>query len=583
MKEGNSSQHFKSRKLIHYSLLSAVLLIQLMIAALFYNEFVQRPRLAFLEKQLKAASAFETQTEHSRPQLVAIQKDFQDYLITGDKEKLTSYFSTIDQLISQIENLNQQKIDLPQIKRIQMAEKQDAKLSKLKIDIDSVSRTAMVAGPKTTFNVPTVKEYDFGKSLDLIQIETQKFSDSTKKKNLFGRLKDAIAGNETVKKDSTVVVYKSGRTVNPQEYKLKADSLLRSVNAYYLTQVQKVRKNVVNRGAGEANTLASFNQFMLYSNNLMIYSNTLLNTYETAINTAKINFEKEYAKERSKKTAIRRSLLAGLFALLFLVSLLSIILTRIAFGYEQKLQEAYQEIDGNLNFKNRILGMLSHEMRAPLKIMGILVGRISKNTTDEQIKEQLNTVRFTSDSLLIQANQILEYTKNPEAQNRLSSEVFFLKKEIDNILISVRPFIETRHNHVVIIENIPRDLQVYSDKTKIYQLFMNILGNANKFTERGEIRVEIDVKDDETENVLLQVEISDTGTGIDLADLDKIFEPYYQGARSNDVENLGAGLGLNLCKELVELFAGTIEVSGEKNLGTLVKFKLHLARPHERT
>jgi signal transduction histidine kinase len=96
---------------------------------------------------------------------------------------------------------------------------------------------------------------------------------------------------------------------------------------------------------------------------------------------------------------------------MFIVSILIMFLTRIAFIYERKLNEANQQIKENLNFKNRILGMLSHELRSPLKIIDLFISRINKKTDDKNIKEYLKSISFTNNTLLIQANQILEYTK----------------------------------------------------------------------------------------------------------------------------------------------------------------------------
>ena len=105
---------------------------------------------------------------------------------------------------------------------------------------------------------------------------------------------------------------------------------------------------------------------------------------------------------------------------------------------------------------------------------------------------------------------------------------------------------------------------------------MNILGNANKFTENGQITVNTRSENVDSKTVSLITEITDTGAGISNSDLEKIFEPYYQGVLSEDVENLGAGLGLSLCKEIVELYGGTISVDSELAKGTTVKFTINL-------
>ncbi len=181
----------------------------------------------------------------------------------------------------------------------------------------------------------------------------------------------------------------------------------------------------------------------------------------------------------------------------------------------------------------------------------------------------------------MQANQILEYTKNQQVENKLIPVVFNLKNEIQSILNSIEPYIETRNNKFVIHENIDPEIVVYSDNTKINQVFMNILGNANKFTESGQITVTTTAEPVDENTVSLTTIISDTGAGISKTDLEKIFEPYYQGVLSEDIENLGAGLGLSLCKEIVELYSGKISVSSEVNKGTTVTFSINLNLKNE--
>ena len=269
-------------------------------------------------------------------------------------------------------------------------------------------------------------------------------------------------------------------------------------------------------------------------------------------------------------------MIIGLMVLMFIVSILIMYFTRIAFIYERKLNAANQQISENLNFKNRILGMLSHELRSPLKIIGIFINRINKKTTDESIKEYLKSISFTNNTLLMQANQILEYTKNQQVENKLVPVVFNLNQEVESILNSIEPYIQTRNNQFVVDKNIDPNLVVFSDNTKINQIFMNILGNANKFTENGQISVSTSAEKTDENTVVLTTKISDTGVGISKSDLKKIFEPYYQGILSNEVENLGAGLGLSLCKEIVELYEGNISVTSEQKQGTAVSFVINL-------
>jgi signal transduction histidine kinase len=305
--------------------------------------------------------------------------------------------------------------------------------------------------------------------------------------------------------------------------------------------------------------------------------------YEDAIQSSKLDLQKEFEKQRAKNNKIRTNLIFGAMILMFIVSILIMILTRMAFVYERKLSDANEQINEHLNFKNRILGMLSHELRSPLKIMDIFIKRIKKKTNDESIQEYLKSISFTNNTLLIQANQILDYTKNHQIENKIIPVQFNLKEEIDSILNSVQPYIETRNNRFIVKENIASDIVVFSDNNKINQIFMNILGNANKFTEEGQIEVDTKAVKTDAETVKLTTVIKDTGVGISKEDLEKIFEPYYQGIISDKVENLGAGLGLSLCKELVGLYSGEINVDSEKNVGTRVEFSLNLKLKNDKS
>ena len=195
--------------------------------------------------------------------------------------------------------------------------------------------------------------------------------------------------------------------------------------------------------------------------------------YDKAVKNSKSELQKEYDRQNSMSNRIRNYLILGLMVLMFIVSVLIMYLTRIAFIYEHRLNAANKQIQEHLNFKNRILGMLSHELRSPLKIIGIFINRIHKKTNDDSIKEYLKSVSFTNNTLLMQANQILEYTKNHQVENKLVPAVFNLKDEIASILASIEPYIETRNNRFIIDERIAPDLVVFSDNTKINQIYMN--------------------------------------------------------------------------------------------------------------
>lgn len=562
--------NFKARKIIHYSLLVCILLIQLLIAGFFYNEFISKKNLTFFENQLKEVHTLENLTDNSRGELLNAQSFLQKYMVSNNNTYLNSYFTSLNKLGKNLDSIGHYENKYPKLKNVLTSKKKDSmEIKKLKSLIDSTYEYSTKSNFKVENSLPKLEKYSVNYDFDKFKVETKTISDTVKKKGLFGRLGDAISGKENVRKESTIITVKQGKEPNPANIKAEFDSIFNEVNNHYKGEIKKIQVNVVRNQNNSGNFYKIFN-------NLLVYSNGLMNIYDVAIKDSKAELEKEYQKQNSESNRIRKNLVFGAMILMFIVSVLIMFLTRIAFIYEKKLNAANKQISENLNFKNRILGMLSHELRSPLKIIGLFINRINKRTEDEKVKEYLKSISFTNDSLLMQANQILEYTKNQAVENKLIPVKFNLKNEITSILTSIEPYIETRNNRFIIDENINLDINVYSDNKKINQIFMNILGNANKFTENGQIKVTAKTQPVDENTISLITEISDTGVGISKSDLEKIFEPYYQGVLSEDVENLGAGLGLSLCKEIIGLYDGNISVSSEEGKGTTVHFSVNL-------
>ena len=579
MEQKNSlskSLPFKWRKIVHYSLVICILLIQITIAGFFYNEFISRKNITFIDKQLKEVQSLENLTDDSRKELINAQDFFQKYVVSKDNQYLKAYFNSVDRLTKNLDSINNFKFQNPNLKSFSIARKNDSlKIENLKLLVDSTQEFSKNSDLKTTVQLPQLKKFDTDFNFEKFDVQTKTISDSVPKKGIFGRLKDAFAGKENVRKDSTIVTIKSGKAAKSTKIKTELDSIITSANNHYLKEVQKIRVSVTKYKDKDKDNSGDFYHTF---NSLLVYSNKLMNIYDEAIKGSKSELEKEYKAQNSKNNRIREYLVLGLMVLMFIVSILIMYFTRIAFIYESKLKVANKQIGENLKFKNRILGMLSHELRSPLKIIGLFINRINKKTSDEDIKGYLKSISFTNNTLLMQANQILEYTKNQQVENKLIPVVFNLKSEIKSILTSIEPYIETRNNKFVIDDQIDPAIMVDSDDTKINQIFMNILGNANKFTENGQIKVFAATEIVDENTVTLVTKISDTGCGISQSDLEKIFEPYYQGVLSEDIENLGAGLGLSLCKEIIGLYSGNISVSSELNKGTTVSFLINLKR-----
>jgi Signal transduction histidine kinase len=563
------SLDFRLRKIVHYSLIFCILLIQVIIAVFFYNEFVNEKKLDFIKSQLEESRALQGITDTSKKELFNAQNYLQKYLLSKDDQYLQLYFTSLRKLNSNFEKISVAGSTAPRIKKILEQQKRDTlRTEKLKVLIDSADKFAVNA-PKPQNQQYNLEKYKAGNSLDHIEIETQTYSDTIKKKGLMGRLKDAISGKVDVQKESTIVTFKNNKTADLSKVKSEINNTIESIDKHYIEEVRKIRLQYAQNERDNMRFYSNFHE-------LLIYSNGLVNVYESAIDDFKAELEKEYSKQSSINNKIRTYSVLGLMILMFIVSVLIMYFTRVAFIYELKLNAANKEIRKNLNFKNRILGMLSHELRSPLKIVNIFIDKITRTTQDENVKEYLKSIKFTNNTMLLQSNQILEYTKDQEAGKTLVNTSFDLKKEIESITTAITPYIETRNNKFIVNDRIPEGMLVYSDNIKINRLFMNILGNANKFTENGTITLDVDAERINENKISFTATISDTGVGISESDLEKIFEPYYQGTLSDEIDNLGAGLGLNLCKEIVELFNGEISASSKIGEGTKMTFRINL-------
>ncbi|MBB4805260.1 signal transduction histidine kinase [Chryseobacterium defluvii] len=569
----NKFLNFKLRKIVHYSLIACILLIQVIIAIFFYNEFTNKKKLKFIENQLEESRALEGLTDSSRKDFMDAQNYLQKYMISQNPKDLDLYFQSLRKLNNNFDKINDYGDTAPKLKNNLDRQKKDTlKIVKLETIIDSVHQYSLNPPAKNQDQHFELKKYKNNDNFDdlNINIQTQTYSDTVKKKGLMGRLKDAISGKVEVQKESTVITLTNNKKAEISEkVKSRMDSLVGLMNKYYMTEVKKIQLSTVKNEKDNKQFYGNFSK-------LLIYSNGLINVYENAIKDFKSELEKEHEKQNSRNNRIRTWLVLGLMSLMFIVSILIMYFTRVAFIYEWKLNAANKEIKNNLNFKNRILGMLSHELRSPLKIINIFIDKISRTTKDETIKDYLKSIKFTNSTLLIQSNQILEYTKNQEADKKLIPTVFNLKDEVNAIVTAITPYIETRNNKFVVRDMIPADTVVHSDNIKMNQIFMNILGNANKFTENGQIALTMTTEQKGKNIISLTTTVEDTGVGISESDLKKIFEPYYQGLVSDEIDNVGAGLGLNLCKEIVELFDGIISVSSKLHKGTKVTFSINL-------
>jgi signal transduction histidine kinase len=228
------------------------------------------------------------------------------------------------------------------------------------------------------------------------------------------------------------------------------------------------------------------------------------------------------------------------------------------------LEVANVEVREATRLKSQFLATMSHELRTPMNaIIGFtrLVLRRGKNLEDRQ-RENLEKVKLSADHLLSLINDILDLSKVEAGRVDILASSFDVAPVIENCCATVGPTMGKPR--VALVPDIQADMgQVHTDEARLRQVIINLLSNALKFTESGEVRVTARlVKSD------LEIVVSDTGIGIPEDQLETIFEEFRQVDNSSTRRHQGTGLGLAITKKLIELLGGTISVQSEEGKGS---------------
>ena len=241
---------------------------------------------------------------------------------------------------------------------------------------------------------------------------------------------------------------------------------------------------------------------------------------------------------------------------------------------ERELIRAKELAEQSVHVKEQFIANISHEIRTPMNGIIGLTNVLQKTLLDQEQKKYLKAIQTSADNLMVIINDLLDFSKM-SAQNFILEQVdFCLRELIDDLVLLLQTRVEERGNvlKVDIDEHIPSFIS--GDPLRIRQIILNLIGNAIKFTENGEIILTVKVKDEQDENVKLEFTVEDTGIGIPEEKLSAIFESFNQGSNDTTRKYGGAGLGLTISKSLVELQGGTIVVRSKLHAGSAFSFVL---------
>ncbi len=227
--------------------------------------------------------------------------------------------------------------------------------------------------------------------------------------------------------------------------------------------------------------------------------------------------------------------------------------------------------------KQEFLSTMSHEIRTPLNAV-ITITSLLKERSDEEDKQLLESLKFASNNLLLIINDILDFTKLDTGKVQLelrpcnfTALLENIKRTYENLAkekglkISLRTGLDVADNYQV-------------DETKLSQILGNLIGNAIKYTDHGEVDIEIDKTSGDQYTDVLRFKISDTGIGIPETYFDEMFDSFSQPKSITTRKQGGSGLGLAIVKKLVELHGSEVQFTSEVGKGSKFYFDLQLKK-----
>ena len=254
-----------------------------------------------------------------------------------------------------------------------------------------------------------------------------------------------------------------------------------------------------------------------------------------------------------------------------------------------KLMEAHQAATAATRAKSQFLATMSHEIRTPMNAIIGMADLLQETSLSENQQEYVNRFSRAATGLMELLNSILDISKIEAGHLKLESIPFDVHDLVDKIgeLMAIRAGAKNLELVAYVHPDVPAWMT--GDPTRLRQVFINLLGNAIKFTDQGEVVLRIEPNQAALGEVTLRIEpeqadpsalccsVSDTGIGIPTGMLHSIFESFTQGDSTTTREYGGTGLGLSISKQLVELMGGELHVESAPGRGSTFSFVIRLA------
>jgi len=243
-----------------------------------------------------------------------------------------------------------------------------------------------------------------------------------------------------------------------------------------------------------------------------------------------------------------------------------------------KSDKLAQEAIRSNEIKSQFLANMSHEIRTPMNgIIGYLTlaEQVNHNNKDE-MKQFIVSAKQSAESLLEIINDILDLSKIESGKVELEEKNFDLNEIIENALSLLSVKINEKGLKIIKDIHISSSIDLIGDPTRIRQIYLNLISNAVKFTEKGEIIIHVESQKSEENRMKIYSFIKDSGIGIPIDKQGTLFKPFSQVDSSHTRKYGGTGLGLAISKEFINMMGGNISIESEEGKGSKFKFTMNL-------